>query len=236
MIRVIQLATACVAVLTATARQGHAAAISIDFDDLPGGGMLSPGTVLTDQYSGLGVTFSAFEEGGPVDSAVVDNFTSDFPPFNSGNYWGNTADNGFGTRHDVLRMTFSEPVSGVAWYTQPHSFAWSVTFEARDVNGVLLETVVATSPLGPPTSWVQTTFSSSGISQIDGFQQVDDHGWGLDNLSFETASGPIVPEPSTLALLGTGLAGLCGYGWRRKRKAESSTQTARHNRVSTGPR
>lgn len=223
MSRTISIAAICSALLAMTAQQGQAASISIDFDNLPGGGTLAPGTVLTDQYAGLGITFSAFEDGSLVDSAVVDSFIGPaFPPYHAANYWGNTPDNAFSQRHDALRMTFAEPVSGVTWYTQPHSLVWSVTFEARDIDGVLLETVVATSPLGPPTSWVLTSFTAGNISRIDGFQQTDDHAWGLDNLSFVTGTGPVVPEPSTLTLLGIGLTGLCSRRWRRQRTPGSS--------------
>ena len=41
-------------------------------------------------------------------------------------------------------------------------------------------------------------------------------GYGIDNLTVEASA---VPEPSTLALLGMGGLGMCGYRWRRKRKA-----------------
>jgi hypothetical protein len=36
-------------------------------------------------------------------------------------------------------------------------------------------------------------------------------------VSFALAVTPI-PEPGTLALLGAGILGLAGYGWRRHRK------------------
>lgn len=41
---------------------------------------------------------------------------------------------------------------------------------------------------------------------------------GLDNV-IVTAAGPSVPEPATLTLLGLGIAGLAGYGWRRRKPA-----------------
>ena len=44
----------------------------------------------------------------------------------------------------------------------------------------------------------------------------------LDNLVIVTGNVEQVPEPSTLALLGMGGLGMCGYRWRRKRKTQSA--------------
>jgi len=37
--------------------------------------------------------------------------------------------------------------------------------------------------------------------------------------TFDVEGGEIIPEPGTLLLLGTGLVGMVGYGWRRRRSA-----------------
>ena len=42
----------------------------------------------------------------------------------------------------------------------------------------------------------------------------DGYDVGIDNLDFTVKA---VPEPSTMLFLATGLAGILGYGWRRKR-------------------
>jgi hypothetical protein len=40
--------------------------------------------------------------------------------------------------------------------------------------------------------------------------------------AFEVSGTPTVPEPASLALLGLGMAGLLGYGWRQQRKLSMS--------------
>jgi hypothetical protein len=46
---------------------------------------------------------------------------------------------------------------------------------------------------------------------------------GIDNIMFSRSlpSNDPVPEPSTWLLMGTGLVGMLGYGWRRQRQQHS---------------
>ena len=107
---------------------GVAGATLIDFDNSPEG-PLSPGDVLRDQYSSFGVTFTAFEGDGVVDS-YVDNHWSPV----SGNYWSNDTLDHSGTpeRMDVLRIMFSEDASDISfdYFNSYASFA-NVTFNYK---------------------------------------------------------------------------------------------------------
>jgi hypothetical protein len=198
---------------TATAAQ---ASTIIDFE------AVASGTVLTNQYAGLGVTFSAFENAGLVDSIVIAGSAigiPDSPPNNSGNFWGNTDTIAFGNRWDVLRVSFTNPAANVNWYTGTLG-GLSITFNAYDSGGNLLQSVVSgTQSQGGP--FVFTSFAVSGIAYFEGLQPADDWGWGMDNLSFDPGTAANVPEPGSLSLLALGLAGW-GARRRRQRKAQQT--------------
>jgi hypothetical protein len=62
------------------------------------------------------------------------------------------------------------------------------------------------------------SFVATGSSTTVTFQGASGFNYiGLDNVSADLASGPSVPEPTTLSLLGLGIAGIALA--RRKRKS-----------------
>lgn len=187
--------------------------MTVDFDNLPGGGTLVPDTVLTNQYASLGVTFSAFEGTNVVNSIVTNVFIFSDYSNRSGNYWGNIH---VGIekqrRHDTMRLTFSTPVHSVQWLL--NTFGPNlVTFEAYDAAGVLLETFTTIG------DFTLREFTATNISRIDAHQSFENMLWGMDNLTFDTSPPPLpppsdpaptssVPEPGTGLLALLGMAGI----------------------------
>lgn len=179
---------------------GANGAVLINFSDSPVG-TLTAGTIITTQYLSLGVTFSATENGSPINLVVVDIETVAA----QGNYLGNTDSNSFGSRHDTITITFSSPVENVSWLTQSHG-GQSISFNAFSSSNTLLQTVNTSSG---GISWGTTSFSASGISRIEANQPSDGWAWGLDNLSYT-----VVPEPASASLIVLGGLGILA---RRRR-------------------
>ncbi len=73
------------------------------------------------------------------------------------------------------------------------------------------------------TVWVskEFTFTANGTSATLQFSSfgLNSGGYdvGLDNVSIREAASA-VPEPATLTMLGFGIAGLAGYGWRKRKQ------------------
>jgi hypothetical protein len=76
--------------------------------------------------------------------------------------------------------------------------------------------------LGLTNADVNGNASHNVFTSTGGMHVVDNDSQGqILSLAFYGPVGPggVVPEPSTLTLLGIGCAGLVGYGWRRKKAA-----------------
>ncbi len=79
-------------------------------------------------------------------------------------------------------------------------------FNSRIQTGVL--------PAGDYVVGVAAFFSTAGPGGVITGAQIPLNGTYTLHVS---GNAEVIPEPATLALLGTGLIGLLGYGWRRRR-------------------
>ncbi len=100
-------------------------------------------------------------------------------------------------------------------------------------NGDLYASYAATGPLSYDSNFADVLLGlrhevlSSGTGTVDGddafwaglIDEARIYGYAMNATEVGTlyASGPVVPEPSTLVILGTALAGLLAYAWRKRK-------------------
>lgn len=92
--------------------------------------------------------------------------------------------------------------------------------KAYDSGQNLLATVTLTAADGGDS--LPAVFSFANLSSSIGYIRIENNTGplGFDNFN-ATQANQAVPEPSSFALLGTGLLGMCGVGWNRKRRRAS---------------
>jgi PEP-CTERM motif len=97
---------------------------------------------------------------------------------------------------------------------------------APELGGTVLGAPVSAVGTYPNNGWQQFTYTwNSGnnttASLILHDLQTSPSGndFGLDEISIATVAGVTTPEPATLTLLAVGIAGVTGYGWRRRKQA-----------------
>lgn len=165
-------------------------ATTITFDEL----VFAGGTSITNQYAGLGLTFSPSLR---YDSQGAAQF-----PGITGHYLGNNGpccDNPFSILFggDITAAAF-----GVA--TNPAT----TLFEALD-DGLVVESFSA------PTNFDGSTNSFFGFSGVT-FDEIRVTVGGDQQILIDNVQSGSVPEPTSLALLGLGLAGFAASRYRRK--------------------
>jgi hypothetical protein len=128
-------------------------------------------------------------------------------------------------------IVWSETVAVVPQSTYTFTFfgssAYPLSPALLDVlfNGVEAAGAPFTMPANAATWQQYTTTWNSGINSSLTLEFVDrnlnfsGNDFALDDIFLEGPSLGPVPEPSTLTLLGIGIAGMAGYVWRRKRAA-----------------
>ena len=203
------------------------AATTINFDTLPGGATVGDKTPITNQYSSLGVLFSAIDATGGTVAPVATNYAAGNANANySGNFLGNAPDGApfvftptfqLTPRYDLVRILFTNVASNVSLSLNNFDNVNRTTFNAYSANGTLLQTFTFQANQG----WTRVNLTASGIARLDlvasQFNGSTNY-FGIDQLTFDAAATPAVPEPATWAMMIIGFGMIGGAARYRRRE------------------
>jgi hypothetical protein len=173
-------------------------AFTIDFEGLVD---LTP---VTNQYSSLGVDFL----GATVLTAGVSLNEFEFPPYSGSNVVYDES--------GPITVNFSIPMLDVGGY---FTYLYPVTITAYDISNSIVDTITSSyfsntalsgDPGSSPNEFLQVAYAG-GISWVEMAGDPIGGSFTMDDFG-----GTPVPEPATLLLLGSGLAGL--VGWRKTKR------------------
>lgn len=186
----------------------------INFDGLTGAPGLGGGEILGAQYTALGVTFdvpnyAAYATNGVLAVSTLLNSDPNVVWIDQGGGSGGPLALG-------MNINFSSPQSRVGLFMEG---SVGSTFTLQVFSGATwLETL--TSGLAPGGAGAEgflavenanitraVVYSTSGAGNNWNFS--------IDDLKFANGDAPVIPEPASLLLVGTGLAGL--RAWRKRR-------------------
>lgn len=196
-------------------------AITINFDNLPDGtsipgiivppysGLISPDSLIYDEYSSLGIIFLS-NESAPV---AVDDYSSEITGISSPNSLIGTEDNTYFSTGGPIYAYFVDPLTGLLSTTNQVG-AFSLDVDIASVPFIVYDS--------QSNELERTYFSLGGNGSIDFAGIRNDEGiasiainvpqaawFAIDNFIFEPTTKPI-PEPSTFLLFLLGMFGIIG--------------------------